>query len=175
MMMATSDTRRPIPENNATAMNWLRSDFSEEPAAEGEIVAGIRAAFDMTGSPIHKQSEIPTPGDVWRAATKVQRNSCRIGKYGGGQGNRAARVRSDFHQIALIGLRMLAAGFRPCSSQQGPLGPKARTALPGPPVIGRWRYRGAAESGTEATPAPCRLSDAAPLHDRFRLLRSRRC
>jgi hypothetical protein len=86
MMMATSDIRRPIPENNATAINWLRSDFSEEPAAEGEIVAGIRAAFDMTDSPIHKQLEIPTPGDVWRAATKVQRNSCRIGNTAAAKG-----------------------------------------------------------------------------------------
>jgi hypothetical protein len=52
-MMATSDIKRPIPENNATAKNWPLSDFSEA-AAEARIDAAIRAAFGMTGSPIHK-------------------------------------------------------------------------------------------------------------------------
>jgi hypothetical protein len=73
-MMATSDIKRPIPENNATAKNWPLSDFPEAASAETGIDAATRAAFGMTGSPIHKQSEIPAPVDVWLAATKVQRN-----------------------------------------------------------------------------------------------------
>jgi hypothetical protein len=73
-MMATSDTKRPIPENNATTTNSPLPDFSEEAAAETGIDAETRAAFGMTGAPIHKVIRNPNPLErVWLAAAKVQR------------------------------------------------------------------------------------------------------
>jgi hypothetical protein len=51
VMMATSDIKRPIPENNATTTNSPLPDFSEEAAAETGIGAETRAAFGMTGAP----------------------------------------------------------------------------------------------------------------------------
>jgi hypothetical protein len=60
-MMATSDIKRPIPENNATTTNSPLPDFSEEAAAETAIDAETRAAFGMTGAPIHKAIRNPNP------------------------------------------------------------------------------------------------------------------
>src|SRR5258708_33419601 len=54
MIMAMRDIKRPSPENNPTTTNCPPSDFCDEAAAETGIDAVTRAAFGMTGSPIHK-------------------------------------------------------------------------------------------------------------------------
>jgi hypothetical protein len=74
-MMATSDIKRPIPENKATAKSWPLSDFSEAASAATGIDAATRAAFGMTGFPIHKNQKSQPLADVWPAATKVQRKN----------------------------------------------------------------------------------------------------
>jgi hypothetical protein len=48
--MATSETKRPIAENNAIETNALLSDFSDE-AVDAGTGAEMRAAFGMSGTP----------------------------------------------------------------------------------------------------------------------------
>jgi hypothetical protein len=51
--IAASDTKRPMPENNATGMNWLKSDWLSEGEEVVEIGNGAetRMAVGMSGSP----------------------------------------------------------------------------------------------------------------------------
>jgi hypothetical protein len=56
MRIAARDTSRPIPENNAIVTSGLPSDFLE-PAADAETGVEMRAAFGMSGSPMHEESK----------------------------------------------------------------------------------------------------------------------
>jgi hypothetical protein len=55
--IATREISKPIPENNAIVVSALLSDF--EPVVV-ETGVEIRAAFGMSGSPMHQESKVPT-------------------------------------------------------------------------------------------------------------------
>jgi hypothetical protein len=52
MRTASKDTSRPIPENNAIGTSGLVFDFWDE-VVDTEIGGEIRAAFGISGSPMH--------------------------------------------------------------------------------------------------------------------------
>jgi hypothetical protein len=60
MRTASKDTSRPIPENNAIGTSGLVFDFSDEVVGT-EIGGEIRAAFGISGSPMHKWFKNPCP------------------------------------------------------------------------------------------------------------------
>jgi hypothetical protein len=71
MTIATTDTSRPIPQNKAIMTSGLPPDCLE-PAADAEAGVETRAAFGMSGFPMHEESKSLPIGDVLASAKKVQ-------------------------------------------------------------------------------------------------------
>jgi hypothetical protein len=64
--MASRDTSRPIPQNNAMETSGLLLDFSDETvdadeAVDAEIGGEIRTAFGISGSPMNRSFKNPSP------------------------------------------------------------------------------------------------------------------